>query len=105
MKRLTTMLLGIALVMSSTGCYCWTPWFGGYGTYPGGGAGAGAGGCWGGNCGVAPMQGTIPPQGAYYNTYDTIQSAMPAPVPLTAVPPVAAPMVSLGPMEALPTYR
>ncbi len=95
MKRLTTLLAVAAMLSSLTGCCCLCPWSGnscntGCGpSFPGGYPGGGP---------------AYAPQGAY-QSYDAV-TGLQLPT-TTAYQPVAvaAPAVSLGPMEALPTYR
>lgn len=94
MKRLTTLLASVALLSSLTGCCCLWPWYGaGYG-----------GGC---NTGCQPSFGAppayVPPQGSY-QSYDAV-TGLPVTTATAYQPVIAAPAVTLGPMEALPTYR
>lgn len=100
MKRLTTMLALAAMMSSLTGCCCWWPWSGcGSGGYGGGGA------C--GPAGCAPGYGApaYAPQGTTsYQTYDQV-TGLPLSTTTAYQPSYAAPAVSLGPLEALPTYR
>jgi hypothetical protein len=92
MKSLTTMLALAALLLSLTGCCCWNP-CGGYGY----GSPCGPSGC-------SPYgTPTLMPGTTSYQSYDAVTGL---PVSTTAYQPVvAAPAVSLGPLEALPTYR
>lgn len=84
MKKLASLMLGLGLMVLSTGCYC-SPYGYGYGGAPmGGGSPCGPGGC-------APYQ-----PGAMYTPYGGSYQAT-APMP-------AAPMTAMGPMNALPTY-
>lgn len=91
MKRLTNLLAVAATLSSLTGCCCMCPWYGnacntGCGpVFPGGGP-------------------AYTPQGAY-QSYDAVTGLQ---LPTTTAyqsMAVAAPAVSLGPLEALPTYR
>ncbi len=94
MKRLTTMLALAAMMSSLTGCCCW-PW-----------TGCGTGSPWG-STGCAPGYGTpaYVPQGTMnYQTYDSV-TGLPLSITTAYQPVVVAPVVSLGPLEALPTYR
>lgn len=98
MKRLTTMLALAAMMSSLTGCCCWWPW-----------TGCGTGG-YGGACGpagCAPGYGapSYAPQGTTnYQTYDSV-TGLPLSTTTAYQPVIVAPAVSLGPLEALPTYR
>ncbi len=94
MKRLS-LLATAALLSSLSGCCCGWPCgpCGG-----GGGGGCGPGGCQYGAPAGAPA---YAPQGMY-QTYDSVTGL---PVPTTTAYAPTAPAVSLGPMEALPTYR
>jgi hypothetical protein len=91
MKRLTTLLAVAAMLSSLTGCCCLCPSYGNA-CNPG--------------CGpVFPGGGPVyTPQGAY-QSYDAV-TGLQLPT-TTAYQPVAvtAPVISLGPLEALPTYR
>lgn len=101
MKRLITMLALAAMMSSLTGCCCWWPW---YGNQCGGG-GFGGGAC--GPAGCAPGYGApaYAPQGTTsYQTYDAV-TGLPLSTTTAYQPAVIAPAVSLGPLEALPTYR
>lgn len=101
MKQLTTLLASVALLSSLTGCCCLWPLFNGCGT----GCGTGGGG-YGCNNGCQPGF-SAPPAYAPQGTYQSYDSVTGLPVTnATAYQPVmAAPAVTLGPMEALPTYR
>lgn len=100
MKRLTTMLALAAMMSSLTGCCCWWPW---YGNQCGGGYG---GAC--GPAGCAPGYGTpgqvYTPSTTSYQTYDQV-TGLPISTTTAYQPAIVAPAVSLGPLEALPTYR
>ena len=104
MKRLTTMLALAAMMSSLTGCCCWWPWSGcGSGGY--GGGACGPTGC--GPAGCPPGYGApaYAPQGTTsYQTYDQV-TGLPLSTTTAYQPAYAAPAVSLGPLEALPTYR
>ena len=116
MKRFAALLLGVAMLGSTAGCYCgpsgcWTPNYLG-GAFGGGGYGGGYGGygCPGGNCGVnAPgVQYGIPPQGAYQN-YNSIQAGYPSTIPGPVAFGIAAPsggviQTAVAPLEPLPTF-
>jgi hypothetical protein len=92
MKSLTTMLAFAAMLLSLTGCCCWNPCGYGYGF----GSPCGPSGC--SPYGAPAMQPTTTYQG-----YDALTGL---PISTTAYQPVVtAPAVSLGPLEALPTYR
>ena len=97
MKRLTTLLLTAALLSSLPGCCCLAPWFGN-----GGGCNTGC------NTGCAPGFGggqpVMVPQGTTYQSYDSV-TGLPLPMTTAYQPVVGVPVVSLGPLEALPTYR
>jgi len=97
MKRVATLLLGLAMLMSFTGCYCYSPWMGGAGyPYGGGGGACGPGGC-------APGA-TFAPQTGYYQSYDTIQAGVPfGPAPIAVAP--VHPATAFAPLDSLPTYR
>ncbi|GDY09352.1 MAG: hypothetical protein DWI21_00060 [Planctomycetota bacterium] len=95
MKRLTTMLALAAMMSSLTGCCCWWPWYGNNG----------GGAC--GPAGCAPGYGApaYAPQGTTsYQTYDAV-TGLPLSTTTAYQPAIVAPAVSLGPLEALPTYR
>lgn len=94
MKRVTTMLVLAAMMSSLTGCCCWWPWHGcgGYGNSCGTGCAPGYG---------APA---YVPQGTTYQTYDSV-TGLPVSTTTAYQPAAVAPAVSLGPLEALPTYR
>jgi len=94
MKRLTTMLALAAMMSSLTGCCCWWPWYGNQ-------CGYGGGAC--GPAGCAPGYGT-PAGTTSYQTYDSV-TGLPLSTTTAYQPLVVAPAVSLGPLEALPTYR
>lgn len=98
MKRLITMLALAAMMSSLTGCCCWWPWNGCGGGY---GSSCGPAGC-------APGYGAPPsyvPQGTTnYQTYDSV-TGLPLSTTTAYQPVMVAPAVSLGPLEALPTYR
>jgi len=110
MKSFASKLLGLALVLSLTGCCCGAPGLWplcnsvGYGGY-GGGYG---GGCPDGNCGVPGQGGMMVPQGAFYQGYNSTQAAIPMPVsdPIAAGPVqyrgAYAPQTAA--LESLPTY-
>ena len=101
MKRLATLMLGIALMSSTTGCYCMWP-LGGFGC-----AGY-QGGCWGGGCGIGAPAGPImaPQQGAYYGPQSNSQAWIPTQIPITAaLPPIVQPYPTTTVLESLPTYR
>lgn len=96
MKRITSLLMATAVLTSLSGCCCLAPWFGGCGT-----------GCnTGCNNGCAPGFGGQPiiQPGATYQSYDSI-TGLPVQNATAYQPVVGAPVVSLGPLEALPTYR
>ena len=98
MKRLTTLLMATALLSSVPGCCCLAPWFG-----------CGSNGCnTGCNTGCAPGYGggqpVMVPQGTNYQSYDAV-TGLPLQTTTAYQPVVGAPVVSLGPLEALPTYR
>lgn len=89
MKKTTSLLLGLALLGSTSGCYCW-PFYGGGMGYPYG--------CPPGQ----PTPITPAPVGTSYNTIDATPMAMPAPTPVTVLPaPTPTPVV----LETLPTFR
>ena len=96
MKRLTTMLALAAMMSSLTGC-CWWPW-------------NACGGGYGNSCGPAGCApGYGPPAYApagqtSYQTYDSV-TGLPLSTTTAYQPVMVAPAVSLGPLEALPTYR
>ena len=95
MKRIGTLLLGLFLLVTTSGCYCWSPWSGGWG-YPGQ--------C-GGACGV--QSGPVIDQGAYYGTYNSVQTAMPVMMPAQTAyyPPLyTVPQTASAPLQSLPTY-
>lgn len=92
MKRLATMLVLASMMSSLTGCCCWWPWYG-----------------YGNSCGPTGC----PPYGApsyapqsttSYQTYDAV-TGLPISTTTAYQPAIVAPTVSLGPLEALPTYR
>jgi hypothetical protein len=93
MKRMVLMIATVAL-MATTGCYCGAPFSGGYNQGFGGG-------CRSGNCGMnAPMGAPANiPQGSYYQSYNSIQSAA---VPVS--PYSGHPVTASAPLESLPTY-
>ena len=98
MKRISTLLMATALLSSLSGCCCLAPLFGGCGT-----------GCnTGCNTGCAPgfggQQQMMVPQGTTYQSYDAV-TGLPIPMTTAYQPSVGTPVVSLGPLEALPTYR
>ena len=98
MKRLTTLLVLAAMMSSLTGCCCWWPWSGN---------GNGCGSPCGPTGGCSPYGGAQPyvPQGtSSYQTYDSV-TGLPVSTTTAYQPVVVAPAVSLGPLEALPTYR
>ncbi len=103
MKRLATLMLGIALLTSTTGCYCMWPLGGfGCGSYQGGN------GYWGGGCGVSAPTGPVmaPQQGAYYGPQTSYQAGIPMQVPMSAaLPPAVQPYPTTAVLESLPTYR
>jgi hypothetical protein len=96
MKRLLTLLALVAMMSSLTGCCCWWPW-NGYGY----GSSCGPAGC-------APGFGTpgqvYTPNTTLYQTYDSV-TGLPISTTTAYQPAIVAPAVSLGPLEALPTYR
>ena len=86
MKKTASLLLGLVLLASTSGCYCWSPLYGGMGMPLGG-------------CPpmqqqqITPMPSVTP--GAALHTIDGIRTALPAP---TAIyPPVV--------LETLPTFK
>lgn len=100
MKRLITMLALAAMMSSLTGCCCWWPW-----------NGCGTGGGFGNSCGpagCAPNYGApgqvYTPATTSYQTYDQV-TGLPISTTTAYQPVIVAPAVSLGPLEALPTYR
>ena len=115
MKRITVLMVGLALLTSTSGCYCTSPWFGsignpyyGRGAYGGYGA-YGSGPCSPGGCGltqpgVIPNGTTFTPQSSYYSTFGTMQAGVPVATPVVVAPPAAYPMTAFGPLETLPTY-
>ena len=93
MKRLAVLVVGFALLVSTTGCYCWSPMFGGPGQY----------GCGPGGCGVgAPMGAPT----SYYPSYNsTIQASGPIASPISGTVPIVAPVQTTVLLpQALPTY-
>ncbi|MBM3971864.1 MAG: hypothetical protein FJ302_18685 [Planctomycetes bacterium] len=105
MKRLTTMLALAAMMSSLTGCCCWWPWNGyGYGSSCGTSP-CGPAGCAPGFSSPYTTPGTTYTPGATtYQTYDSV-TGLPLSTTTAYQPVVVAPAVSLGPLEALPTYR
>lgn len=98
MKRRAILLLALVMLTSTSGCCCW---------WPGYGYGYGRQGCWGGNCPIPSQPGTmvLPSQGAYYNTYDTIQAGIPISAPIITAQPIVSPVYPTTVLESLPTYR
>ena len=105
MKKTTSLLLGLALLASTSGCYCWPFYGGGMGMYPYGGCPPGQ-----------PTPITPAPVGTSYNTIDvppvaTPMTMLPAPTPMTMLPaptPVTvlpAPATTPIVLETLPTFR
>ena len=96
MKRTSSLLLGLALMGTTTGCYC-TPYYG---------AGGGGGGM-GFPLGCPPTQPTpvmptpVPMTG--FNMMNAVPSAMPAATPVTILPAPA--MTTPVVFESLPTFR
>lgn len=98
MKRLTT-LLALATMMSSlTGCCCW-PWYGNNCGYGGGACGPNGCSPYGGAPAYVQPGGTTS-----YQTYDSV-TGLPVSTTTAYQPAMVAPAVSLGPLEALPTWR
>ena len=97
MKRIATLLFGLFMIASTSGCYCWSPWHGGWGGYQGGG-----GQC--GSCGI--QSGPVIDQGAYYGSYSSVQAGLPvAPATTAYYPPLyTAPQTAVAPLQSLPTY-
>ena len=93
MKRLTLLLTTAALLSALPGCCCLWPWHG-CGNSCNNGCGNGCAPGFGGGPAYVP-------QSTNYQTYDAV-SGLPASTTMAYQP---APAVSLGPMEALPTYR
>ncbi len=90
MKRLSA-LVAMAVMMSSlTGCCCLTPWFGSP--------------CGGNGCNYPSYGQPMVPQGTTYQSYDSV-TGLPMQTTTAYQPMIAAPMVAIGPLEALPTYR
>jgi hypothetical protein len=95
MKRTSSLLLGLALMGTTTGCYC-TPYYG-----------AGGGGGMGFPLGCPPTQPTpvmptpVPMTG--FNMMNAVPSAMPAATPVTILPAPA--MTTPVVIESLPTFR
>ena len=98
MKRITSLLMAAALLSSSTGCCCLAPLFGGCGTPCNTGCNTGCAPGYGGG------QQMMVPQGTTYQSYDAV-TGLPLPTTTAYQPMVGVPAVSLGPLEALPTYR
>ncbi|MCX7418531.1 MAG: hypothetical protein NT013_03205 [Planctomycetia bacterium] len=98
MKRITSLLMATAVLSCLPGCCCLAPFFGGCGT-----------GCnTGCNTGCAPGYGggqqMMAPQGTTYQSYDSV-TGIPMQNTTAYQPIVGTPVVSLGPLEALPTYH
>ena len=97
MKRTIRLLLGLALMGTTTGCYC-MPYYG---------AGAGGGGGMGFPLGYptqpTPMPTPLLPPRTGFNTIDAVPIAMPSATPITMLPAptMTTPMV----IESLPTFR
>jgi len=95
MKRTIRLLLGLALMGTTTGCYC-MPYYGG-----GGGGGMGF------PLGCPPTQPTpmmpTPVPGTGFNTIDAVPIAMPSATPITVLP--APTMTTPVVIESLPTFR
>lgn len=107
MKQMAVLMLGLTLVMTSSGCYCWSPLSGGIGT-PYGGYGAyglprGSGGYGVTQPGTVVPNGTFTPQ-SYYGNPEMNQVGIPVVSPIAVAPLPAYPMMAFGPMETLPTY-
>ncbi|MFP6767725.1 MAG: hypothetical protein VB859_06115 [Planctomycetaceae bacterium] len=97
MKKTSSLLLALALLASTSGCYCW-PFYGGGGGRAGGGMGGYPFGC-------PPMQPTnqvvpTPVPATGYNTINTVPIAMPTATPIGVLP-APTPVV----LETLPTFR
>lgn len=94
MKRTSSLLLGLALMGTTTGCYC-TPYYG-----------AGGGGM-GFPLGCPPTQPTpvmpTPVPATGFNMMNTVPTAMPAATPVTVLPAPA--MTTPVVIESLPTFR
>jgi hypothetical protein len=96
MKRTSSLLLGLALMGTTTGCYC-MPYYG---------AGGGGGGM-GFPLGCPPTQPTpvmptpVLPMG--FNTINAMPIAMPSATPITVLP--APTMTTPVVIESLPTFR
>ncbi len=102
MKRLLTLLALTTMLSSLTGCCCWWHWNCGSGGY---GNSCGQSPC--GPAGCAPGYGApsyAPAGTTSYQTYDSV-TGLPVSTTTAYQPAVIAPAVSLGPLEALPTYR
>ncbi|MFM9966102.1 MAG: hypothetical protein ACKV2Q_33390 [Planctomycetaceae bacterium] len=94
MKRLLTMLALATMMSSLTGCCCWWPWSGG-----GFGSSCGPNGC--SPYGAQPF---AQPGTTSYQSYDAV-TGLPVSTTTAYQPVMAAPVVSLGPLEALPTFH
>jgi len=93
MKRTSSLLLGLALMGTTTGCYC-MPY-------------NGAGGGMGFPLGCPPTMPTpvmpTPVQPMGFNTINAMPMAMPSATPITVLP--AQPMTTPVVIESLPTFR
>ena len=93
MKKTPSLLLALALLASTSGCYCW-PFYGG-----GGGAAGYPFGC-------PPMQPNqvvpTPTPAVGFNTINTVPIAMPTTTPIGVLPgTIPTPVV----LDTLPTFR
>ena len=95
MKRTIRLLLSLALMGTTTGCYC-MPYYG-----------AGGGGGMGFPLGCPPTQPTpmmpTPVPATGFNTIDAMPIAMPSATPITVLP--APTMTTPVVIESLPTFR